>query len=183
MTTKAHLLNTASLSYPTGACLGRLVPFARLAAEVLGELNQDRVPLALIGRGASGAIVGSHITANLLSNGHEEACFKHLLKEGERSHRSSMVHERGRRTAIVDDFVNTGATLEAILKHLREVEGDPRVLNVHALVVSHIDYPASFSDRLKDIRVFFENIIIVSQNSEANTVRSIFSNNQPPQQP
>ncbi len=69
-------------------------------------------------RGSSGAILAGMFALKCKN----ECTICHIKKEGENSHKSNPEYEKKAINIVIDDFVDTGSTLEAIVQYIRDLE-------------------------------------------------------------
>lgn len=141
-----HRLIDGQIYYPVGHDLVRNIRIIKQMAEyiylVLSEYySHDRT--ILVCRGASGSIIAGIIAPILFEMGIEDIQIYHIKKEGESTHTRGLPN--GFETAnlvVVDDFICTGQTIEAIHIELDKIFGYhriPEIVCVSGLVDSFPD--------------------------------------------
>lgn len=129
--------NYIGLSYPTGKDMGAVRLFARTLAPYVDTLIEEArragMTPRLVCRGSSGAMLSSA----LLMFMEHQVMVAHVKKDGERAHCNHVYNSHPNDAAIVvDDFVETGSTVEAIADAVSpRISGDP--ITLYAIVLSN----------------------------------------------
>lgn len=109
-------------------------------AEIIKELFLKRKSdsVVIVGRGSSGAIIGSYITLLLGAQAH----FVHVKKKGEHSHashrESGYYIRNAKQIIVVDDFVCTGNTILNIYEEIQNLLPANKKGKLDALVVTNV---------------------------------------------
>jgi hypothetical protein len=119
------------VGYPVGSHLDEAVTFASNAAEKFNGIKQFQNRYINVWcRGSSGAILAALFGEKITGYMNLKIC--HVKKEGESSHTFSPQPYWLGINVIIDDFCDTGSTLNAIFEELKESNS---VKIVHCLVI------------------------------------------------
>lgn len=126
MKTKYHENNIEQIYYPVGAHMDTNKPKIIAMIKEFKKIREfKRADLNLICRGSSGAIIAAIFAMQLKNN----CRIVHIKKEGEQSHSAQTSLLPNGKNIIVDDFIVTGKTLNAIYKSLTNIEKTPIVID------------------------------------------------------
>ena len=120
---------SGSVNYPMGANMGNnkqlIISMANSLLQIIGN-----VPVVLWCRGSSGAIMAAIISMNF-----DDCVINHVKKPGENAHiNGSFITHEGRLNIIVDDFIQSGETINAIYTRMI------------AYKITKVDYLCVFED-------------------------------------
>ena len=105
-----HTQLLGDLKYPVGYHMDTNKSKILYMMEVLRDTVGKDTPISLWCRGSSGAII-----AAIISTGFDNCIINHVKKEGEESHSTHEFNtDRSRKHIIVDDFIRSGKTVNAI---------------------------------------------------------------------
>lgn len=159
-----QLINMPSLDYPVGANMSAAEGFAAAVGNRIGVqlLIRDPSPVNVVGRGSSGMILAA-LTAKVLRKAGPRASVYHVPKPGEKVHHGERQFKDGftpnAPIIIVDDFISSAATFEAIVRNLQQRTGHHRP-HIFAVAVTEIQYPIDFKERVALLPCHIEHLII-----------------------
>lgn len=143
METTYHKTNIEKLVYPVGQYINENIPKILLMVEAFKQITDFKdTKLSLICRGSSGAIIATMFAAYLPN----ECRIVHIKKEGESSHSGSISLRKDYRNIIVDDFIATGKTMNAIYQAL-VADGYGGGVNIDCLCVTGEVYDLDFKPK------------------------------------
>lgn len=156
----------ASMSYPVGNNMIGAIAFCYRAAKVLvQELTNKHKPINIFVRGSSGAIVGALLSSKLIEEGFTQVKVSHIKKEGEKSHGgtiSGFYETVDAINIIMDDFIATGKTINAIYEHLIESNVLDKNNPIDYLIVNTIQASPSSGEQV----YFIPDCLITGSNSD-----------------
>jgi adenine/guanine phosphoribosyltransferase-like PRPP-binding protein len=131
---RISLDKSSQLSYPVSSYIQSNIPLILDMVEKLKPELDENKEVILWCRGSSGAII-----AGIMATHIENARISHVKKDGEGSHSGSISTTPNDRkntiNVIVDDFMNTGDTLNAIYEQMKAHK-----IKVHGLCISGTVY-------------------------------------------
>jgi len=113
------------IGYPVGSEPQNLLRAIDVYAGVILEVVKPGEIVNLFCRGSSGAIIAGMLSiklANVLT-----IYIKHVKKDGENSHSMGMFFKPNHINIIVDDFVSSGQTIDAIYEKIFSIQKNARI--------------------------------------------------------
>ena len=121
-----YLNNDAPAYYPVGAYFSshNWSYIVKIADKIMELVEDSSIPIILIGRGSSGAIITGAVAAILYQDGrHVQIYISRKTTESCHGVQLDGLHSdayKDNKIIVVDDFLDTGSTILAILEDLRE---------------------------------------------------------------
>lgn len=124
------------MTYPVGSNMQNAIKYCDVFSRELIKLNEDlkHKEIHLFCRGSSGAIISALVAQRISS--FYKVKIKHVKKNGESSHNDVYSVFIEALNVIIDDFIASGATVNAIHKKITDITGGcwPQVLCVSGVV-------------------------------------------------
>jgi orotate phosphoribosyltransferase-like protein len=112
--------------YPVGVNLDSNLSTIKKMSEAIELLQLEYYPnvhqIYLFGQGSSGAIIAGIVSSLIMERTELNVYIYHISKDGESPHRSGTAPmiESGVMTVVIDDIVDTGATVQRITEKILE---------------------------------------------------------------